>query len=43
MEWICSVCGCNLNEKSCECDQQGRDPRMLAIQDIFKNFGQTDK
>lgn len=40
---ICSVCGCNLNENSCECDQQGRDPRMLAIQDIFKNFGQTDK
>lgn len=39
---ICGVCGTNLNESSCECHLQGRDPRMLAIQDIFKNFGQTD-
>ena len=40
---ICSVCGINLNTGSCTCDQMGKDPRMLAIQDIFKNFGQTDK
>ena len=39
---ICDICGTNLNTGSCNCDQQGRDPRMLAIQDIFKNFGQTD-
>ena len=39
---ICDVCGTNLNTGSCDCAQQGRDPRMLAIQDIFKNFGQTD-
>ena len=39
---ICSVCGTNLNTGTCECDQQGKDPRMLAIQDIFKNFGQTE-
>ncbi|MBQ3784111.1 MAG: DUF177 domain-containing protein [Lachnospiraceae bacterium] len=39
---ICDVCGTNLNKGTCDCDQQGRDPRMLAIQDIFKNFKQTD-
>lgn len=39
---ICDVCGVNRNEKSCNCSEQGRDPRMLAIQDIFKNFGQTE-
>lgn len=39
---ICGTCGTNLNIGSCICDQQGRDPRMLAIQDIFKNFGQAD-
>lgn len=39
---ICGICGVNLNQKSCKCNEQGRDPRMLAIQDIFKNFGQTD-
>ena len=39
---ICNVCGVNLNHESCHCSEQGRDPRMLAIQDIFKNFGQTD-
>lgn len=39
---ICGVCGTNLNTGTCTCDQQGRDPRMLAIQDIFKNFGQAD-
>ena len=39
---ICGTCGTNLNTGSCTCDQQGSDPRMLAIQDIFKNFGQAD-
>lgn len=39
---ICGICGKDLNEDSCDCHLQGRDPRMLAIQDIFKNFGQTD-
>ncbi|MBQ1688525.1 MAG: DUF177 domain-containing protein [Lachnospiraceae bacterium] len=34
---ICYICGTNLNTGSCDCDQQGRDPRMLAIQDIFNN------
>ena len=39
---FCDICGVNLNLESCNCSEQGRDPRMLAIQDIFKNFGQTD-
>lgn len=33
---ICKVCGKNLNKESCDCEQSVGDPRMLAIQDIFK-------
>lgn len=40
---ICSTCGKNQNKGTCDCASQGKDPRMLAIQDIFKNFGQTDE
>lgn len=40
---ICNDCGINKNYESCHCDEKGRDPRMLAIQDIFKNFGQADE
>ena len=35
---ICKHCGTNLNEKACTCDQAELDPRMAAIQDIFKEF-----
>ena len=35
---ICKHCGTNLNEKTCTCDQAELDPRMAAIQDIFKEF-----
>lgn len=35
---LCPVCGTNLNKESCDCDQTVPDPRMAAIQDIFKNF-----
>lgn len=35
---ICKHCGANLNEKACTCDQAELDPRMAAIQDIFKEF-----
>ena len=35
---ICKVCGKNLNKGICDCEQSVGDPRMLAIQDIFKNF-----
>jgi uncharacterized protein len=35
---ICPVCGTNRNKKDCGCDQSVPDPRMAAIQDIFKNM-----
>lgn len=35
---LCPVCGRNLNEGSCDCDSDSRDPRMAAIADIFRNF-----
>lgn len=35
---LCPVCGRNLNEGSCDCDSESRDPRMAAIADIFRNF-----
>ncbi len=33
---LCPVCGQNLNEGDCGCDTFVPDPRMAAIQDIFK-------
>lgn len=35
---LCPVCGTNLNKEECGCDRTVGDPRMAAIQDIFKNF-----
>ena len=35
---LCSVCGQNLNHGTCDCDRHTGDPRMAAIQDIFRNF-----
>ena len=35
---ICSRCGANLNQGSCDCDTADLDPRMAVINDIFKNF-----
>ncbi|MGN0375651.1 MAG: YceD family protein [Butyrivibrio sp.] len=35
---ICRVCGKNLNEGECGCDTFVPDPRMAAINDIFKDF-----
>ncbi len=37
---LCTVCGQNLNHGECNCDRKVLDPRMAAIQDIFKNFNQ---
>lgn len=34
---ICKVCGHDLNVSDCGCDRVVLDPRMAAIQDIFKN------
>jgi uncharacterized protein len=35
---LCMNCGGNLNEKTCDCDTFGYDPRMSVIRDIFNNF-----
>lgn len=35
---ICNVCGQNLNEGTCNCEDTGIDPRMSVIRDVFKNF-----
>ncbi len=35
---ICKICGVNLNEKTCSCDNRSYDPRMSVIRDIFNNF-----
>ena len=35
---ICSVCGQNLNEGTCDCEDTGLDPRMSVIRDVFKNY-----
>ena len=35
---LCTICGSNLNQGDCGCDRHAADPRMAAIQDIFKNF-----
>ena len=35
---ICNVCGQNLNEGTCDCEDTGLDPRMSVIRDVFKNF-----
>ena len=37
---LCSKCGANLNEGSCGCEDGPLDPRMAAIQDIFRNANQ---
>ena len=38
---ICSVCGQNLNEGTCDCEDTGLDPRMSVIRDVFKNFNEV--
>lgn len=35
---ICRICGMNLNEGACNCQRTELDPRMAAIQDVFKKF-----
>lgn len=33
---LCSVCGTNLNEHSCDCKQEKIDPRLAGLADFFK-------
>lgn len=35
---ICPICGQDLNEGACSCDQGPADPRMAAFQEIFSKF-----
>ena len=35
---ICKVCGQNLNQGTCDCEDTSLDPRMSVIRDVFKNF-----
>ena len=35
---ICNVCGQNLNQGSCDCEDTGLDPRMSVVRELFKNF-----
>jgi uncharacterized protein len=35
---ICNVCGQNLNEGSCDCEDTGLDPRLSVVRDLLKNF-----
>ena len=35
---LCSICGTNLNNHTCDCHKESLDPRMAAIQDIFRDF-----
>lgn len=35
---LCSTCGQNLNNGSCDCKRTDLDPRMAKVLDIFSNF-----
>lgn len=35
---ICNVCGQNLNQGTCSCEDTSLDPRMSVIRDLYKNF-----
>lgn len=35
---ICNICGHNLNEGACNCEDTSLDPRMSVVRDLFKNF-----
>lgn len=35
---ICNVCGRNLNQGACDCEDTSLDPRMSVVRDVFKNF-----
>ena len=35
---VCNVCGQNLNQGTCDCEDTSLDPRMSVIRDVFKNF-----
>lgn len=34
---LCPVCGCDLNEGSCDCDRENIDPRWAKLAEIMKD------
>lgn len=34
---LCPVCGCDLNEGSCDCDKENIDPRWAKLAEIMKD------
>ena len=35
---LCPECGINLNDKTCDCANKPKDPRMAKIRDVFREF-----
>ncbi len=33
---LCPVCGCDLNETSCQCGRDDTDPRLAVLKDLLK-------
>lgn len=33
---LCSHCGCNRNETTCDCDDREIDPRLLKLKELFQ-------
>ena len=33
---LCSSCGCNLNRKTCSCDNDNTDPRLAVLKNFLK-------
>lgn len=34
---LCSECGCNRNEETCQCDVRAIDPRLAALKDLLSD------
>lgn len=34
---LCTICGQNLNEEKCDCDQKMIDPRLAKLKDFYKD------
>ena len=34
---LCPTCGCNLNNTSCNCNQESVDPRLAVLADLLKD------
>ena len=41
-DWVCPVCGANLNETECGCDTFVPDPRLAGLGDILEKMKQKE-